>query len=105
MCIHFDRSGDLGEFYLSEPKEGESEKAKNWVSHFFQTQNNLDTDQREIFKPDSNGYCIKSNVSESKTNEYSCIATEINVTQLNSRNVNVKKYGNGNYNTSTQVLK
>lgn len=104
MCIHFDRSGDLGEFYLSEPKEGEAtNKARDWVNHFFQTESNLGTDQREIFKPDSNGYCIKSIVSESKTNEYSCIATEINVTQLNSRNVNVNKYGNGNYNASVKI--
>ena len=103
MCIHFDRSGDLGEFYLSEPKEGETEKAKNWVNHFFQTENNFGTNQMEIYKPDSNGYCIKSKVSENKNNEYSCIATEIDLSRLNSGSFKVNKYGNGNYNTSYKI--
>ena len=100
MCVHFDRSGDLGEFYKTEPKDKDT-KAKNWVNQFFEIENNIDANQKEIYKPDSNGYCIKSKVSENKNNEYSCIDTGIDPTQLISGSDN--RFGNGNQYTSVKI--
>ena len=92
MCIQFDRSGDLGEFYEENPKEGEREKAKSWIKRFFETIKDKDLNsQNIIYKPDSNGYCLKSNISELKSHEYSCIDNNFDKSDITGNT-----YGEGN---------
>ena len=71
MCIHYDKSGDMGEFYLEEPKDPD-EKANEWVYNFF-IKDVSSSNEAQFYKPDSNGYCMNSSISEYKNNEYSCL--------------------------------
>jgi len=76
MCIHFDRSGDMGEFYKEEPNEDNSDKKRNWIEKFFEVSNSNtqnDNEQINLNKSDSNGYCMRTYISELKNTEFSCI--------------------------------
>jgi hypothetical protein len=76
MCIHTDNSGDMGEFYKETPNEDKEQKKQEWIDMFF---NNIETDTSEnlqLYKPDSNGYCIQTTVSKLKYNEFSCIRSD-----------------------------
>ena len=74
MCIHFDRSGDKGEFYEDSPiQNAGSEDEKKWLEKFFDTNLIVNGNIVSLYKPDSNGYCIQSNISQYKNGEYSCI--------------------------------
>ena len=76
MCIHFDRSGDMGEFYKQDPNENAGEK-NNWITSFFHALNPQPNNQYiNLYKPDSNGYCMKTNISELKNTEFSCIKSD-----------------------------
>ena len=76
MCIHFDRSGDMGEFYKEKPNENAGEK-NNWITSFFHPPNPQHNNQYiNLYKPDSNGYCMKTNISELKNTEFSCIKSD-----------------------------
>jgi len=90
MCIHFDRSGDMGEFYKQDPNENAGEK-NNWITSFFHALNPQPNNQYiNLYKPDSNGYCMKTNISELKNTEFSCIQNNkidnINVDSLEGAN-------------------
>ena len=89
MCVQFDNSGDMGNFYLNENnKEDEdlNEDLKNWKDKFFK--NNIaknenacqygDMTNLHIYKADSNGNCIKQNIHCLKPYETSCISKDIN---------------------------
>ena len=72
MCIHKDNSPDMGEFYEEEPKPNNA--ADDWKNEFFKSNNEENNEGNiELYKPDSNGYCIKSNISINKNNKFSCI--------------------------------
>ena len=95
MCVQFDRTKDLGEFYKKEPLEADT-LAKEWVSQFFPIISDKKSDMI-IYKPDSNGYCVNSKMKEVNNNEYSCILKAGDETDLkNNLNDNNKKYGNTN---------
>ena len=90
MCIHTDNSGDMGEFYKEEPNENKEDKKNNWINEFFEaliSQNNEGS--VVLYKPDSNGNCMKTYISELKNTEFSCVQNvkvdtlpqEINTTQ------------------------
>jgi len=73
MCIHKDNSPDMGEFYIKEPKPNNA--ADDWIQEFF-NERNKEVNYEEnmaLYKPDSNGNCIKSDISKYKNNKYSCI--------------------------------
>ena len=95
MCVQFDRTKDLGEFYKKEPLEADT-LAKEWVSQFFPIISDKKSDMI-IYKPDSNGYCVNSAIKEVNNNEYSCILKAGDETDLkNNLNDDNKKYGNTN---------
>ena len=95
MCVQFDRTKDLGEFYKKEPLEADT-LAKEWVSQFFPIISDKKSDMI-IYKPDSNGYCVNSIMKEVNNNEYSCILKAGDETDLkNNLNDDNKKYGNTN---------
>ena len=95
LCIHFDRSGDLGEFYLEDPNNENNQNIQNeWINKFFGI---YDTNQTEtinyFYKPDSNGHCINSNYSKYKSGKSSCITDNtFNVNQFENEIFN----SNGN---------
>ena len=92
MCIHTDNSGDMGEFYKETPNEDKEQKKQEWIDMFF---NNIETDTSEnlqLYKPDSNGYCIQTTVSKLKYNDFSCIRSD-NLQDYND--LNLLQYANG----------
>ena len=88
MCVQFDRTKDLGEFYKKEPLEADT-LAKEWVSQFFPSLNDQNDDIMTIYKPDSNGYCMNSKRKKFNNNEYSCILSDSTTFTLG----NEGKYG------------
>ena len=111
MCIQYDNSGDMGEFYKETP-EDENKKAKEWEDNFFKNDIKEEINKIYLYKPDSNGYCINSSFFESKNHEYFCIKDDIKLNELFPNNnypsfgegdniIAVKKYNN----ESGEVLK
>ena len=77
MCIHTDNSGDMGEFYKETPNENNEDKKNNWINDFFQAPNSQDNQESiNLYKPDSNGYCMKTYISELKNTQFSCIRSD-----------------------------
>ena len=92
MCIYYDRSGDMGNFYVNEVNdENLKEIRNNWINKFFyiKKENNMRRLQTEtkkyeygdninfyLFKSDLNGNCIKQNISYLIPFESSCIYKE-----------------------------
>ena len=82
MCVQFDNSGDMGNFYLNEESEIDFDE---WKSKFFQNIIEKKEDKCEygditndyIYKADSNGNCIKQNIHCLKPYETSCISKDI----------------------------
>ena len=96
MCVHYDRSGDMGEFYKEVPNDDDSQKQieNDWKNKFFNTtieNNNLE----RIYKPDSNGFCVNSTIKEIKNNEYSCLENNNDFDKEYEQKYNKIQYGNG----------
>ncbi len=93
MCVQFDKTVDLGEFYKKDPEEPDT-LAREWVSQFFPNKE-IKKGENEIYKPDSNGYCVKTSIDEIKNNEYSCIYNKNSIDFVEEG----ESYGSGtNYN-------
>ena len=92
MCIHKDNSPDMGEFYLKDPKPNNA--ADDWIKEFFNEGNKEGNTEENmtLYKPDSNGNCIKSNISIYKNNKFSCI--DNNNIVSNDANFSSTLYGN-----------
>ena len=93
MCIQYDNSGDMGEFYKETP-EDEDKKAKEWEDNFFKNDIKEEINKTYLYKPDSNGYCINSSFFETKNHEYSCLKGDKNLNESFSKD-EYKSYGNG----------
>ena len=92
LCIHFDRSGDLGEFYLENPNNENSQNIQNeWINKFFTTYENSEDNSFNYYKPDSNGNCIKSNFSKFKNYQISCISNTS--TLFDQQGYTINNYG------------
>ena len=99
MCIHTDNSGDMGEFYKEAPNEDNNQKKDEWINSFFKNNENTETDTTDnltLYKPDSNGYCIKTTVSKLKNNEFSCVRSQ-NIGDYNTP-LNLLSFGNNDIN-------
>ena len=81
MCIETDNSQDMGEFYLDEYDHSQVEKDKNaWMENFFESppppSENFkynDAYNLTIYRPDTNGNCVRANIYFLKPFESSCI--------------------------------
>ena len=90
MCVQFDKTVDLGEFYKKEPEEPDT-LAREWVSQFFPTKK--EEGDFTIYKPDSNGYCVESKAKNFNKNEYSCILSQTDENTLTGAVTDDKKFG------------
>ena len=88
MCIYYDRSGDMGNFYVNEVNdENLKEIRNNWINKFFyiKKDNNMRRLQTEtkkyeygdninfyLYKSDLNGNCMRQNISYLIPFESSC---------------------------------
>ena len=89
MCVQFDKTVDLGEFYKKDPEEPDT-LAREWVSQFFPTNdidNVISKSEMDIYKPDSNGYCMKTVMNKFNKNEYSCFFNENDETKIGLKNI------------------
>ena len=96
LCKHFDRSGDLGEFYLEKPNNENNQNIQNeWINKFFGIYGTNQTETIDYFyKPDSNGHCINSNYSKYKSGKSSCIT---------DNTFNVNQFGNKTFDSNVNV--
>ena len=88
MCIYYDRSGDMGNFYLNEVNEESlKENRNNWIKKFFYIKENGNSRRLQeqdklkygeiindfsLYKSNSNGYCIPTKISFLIPFESSC---------------------------------
>lgn len=95
MCIHFDRSGDKGEFYEKNPIQNDGSE---WSDNFFRGNVGEDKQTAPLYKPDSNGYCISSTIAQYKNGEYSCIDRgRAIVTNITNNISNYNRFGQADF--------
>ena len=122
MCIQYDNSGDMGNFYSKKYDEKEVQRIKDeWLNNFFKINTETDTGNNgetyyygnktnyQIYKADSNGKCIPQRISYLIPFESECVYQDGDIANIASRiGVNIKEvssYGTGNIAEVTLELK
>ena len=112
MCVYYDRSGDMGEFYMDEDYAQEVQTLKkDWINDFLKgKRSNKDFNIGEehkykygdsllfeysLYKPDSNGNCIKIDyIDFLKPFQSSCISSDDSINKIPEKNTDYREKSN-----------
>lgn len=120
MCIYYDRSGDMGNFYVNEVNDDNLKEVRNnWINKFFNIKQENNRRLQEgntnyeygdilkftLYKPNSNGECKKKKISYLIPFESSCrFTSEIlnentipHIEPFNNKPTKPTIYGDNNY--------